>query len=477
MADQNIDTSDGSTAASGGDADTFDAPVNAASGNTVATGNAPGSDVTGSDQTAASDLDSADAAGVAAMAELAGVTDALSGLSSAGQAMQGAQFSVAQGIGATTPATDATPPTTAGQTGTGGTNAPPQSPVTATAAKATYSTAPAAAAQPSYAQIIVDAGAAASKAASDLGITLTPQCLALILSQISFESQYGRLGTMGGTNNWGAYQAGSYSASSPTQLCKFIATFASTHANDPGFGGVAHRDYQAAVGSNSSYNFVGFYRIFPSQYAAARDWITNMQGRLNLKGSQPADPTDYATRCYLGGYFGGVHDGARPLGSRSVPLNDAEAANVADYANAISRNMGTVQAALSSKLTPMDPTHINVGPFASLQARLSAGSGCTVAGQAAQAAKWFPPGGKYGDYAALVPTNGLAWVKSPPPGMAVNGTASLLGGISFGGGTVGGTVLTLAGGLLLVGGIGFGVFHHFMKHAHGRGGAGAKRKP
>ena len=140
-----------------------------------------------------------------------------------------------------------------------------------------------------------------------------------MIGQVMSESNLGLASTVAGTNNWGAYQA------TPAWL--------ESHANSPGYGAVAYHDT-----SPPSTDYIGFLRVYPSQAAAADDWFARW-GTILMTGGEPQSVTDYATRLYQHGYFEGFHAGARPVGQRTLPLNDAEQANVNDYAKFMGRNI------------------------------------------------------------------------------------------------------------------------------------------
>jgi hypothetical protein len=259
---------------------------------------------------------------------------------------------------------------------------------------------------------IVDAITAIEAAKADKGLKIPEATENLILAQVMGESNFGRSGTLGG-NDWGAMQAGMHRNKKPT----WIGSFQTRWWNTKGVGGLAHRDSVPATGGKAGYSFVAYYRVYPSQYIAAVDFVVS-NGWIGLS-NPPSDPTDYATRAYLSGYFGGFHGGARPVGQRSFPLNDAEEANIADYAAMLNRNAGIIAQARKSGLIGRDPKTIDFPSIVPLWERLSAGlvqKGASKAAMIAAAKKAFPPGSQYGDYSALESTNGLAWLIGPPPG-------------------------------------------------------------
>lgn len=267
--------------------------------------------------------------------------------------------------------------------------------------------------------IIADAIRAFDEASKALKLAIPTETADLALGQVLFESAFGRSGTLGG-NDWGAFQAGMSKAGKP----QWIASFLAKYKNGPkGVGGLAHRDSVPATGGKAGYNFVAYYRIYPSQYVAAEDWLSAMGKRLGISASMNAE--EYATRAYLTGYFGGIHDGARPVGQRSEPYNDAELANIADYARLVGANAAKVSAVRESGTKGRDPHTIDFPSIVPWYRRLSAGSvssGASAATMIAAAQKAFPKGNALGDAYALAKTNGLAWVLGPPPGYKADGT-------------------------------------------------------
>ena len=275
---------------------------------------------------------------------------------------------------------------------------------------------------PAQVGYIADAIAAFDAAAAALKLTIADNVANLALAQVMGESNFGRSGTLGG-NDWGAFQAGMTKAGKPA----WIASFAKKFAGGPaGVGGLAHRDSAPATGSAAAFSFVAYYRVYPSQYVAAEDWLSVMAPRLGLGGSNaPQDSVAYSTAAYLTGYFGGFHDGARPVGQRSEPFNDAEQANILDYAVKIDKLLPSIESVRANKVTARNPRTIDFPSVMPLAKRLSAGlvaNGATAAQMAEAASKAFPSGGANGDYKALLGSNGLAWVSGPPPGYKSDGT-------------------------------------------------------
>jgi hypothetical protein len=90
-----------------------------------------------------------------------------------------------------------------------------------------------------------------------------------------------------------------------------------------------------------------WFAAFPDDVAGAAYYLKiawRMAGAV--LACEQATATDFATACYVHGYFEGVHPGARPVGRRTLPLTPPEAANVADYASAMNKVLPEIDAAL-----------------------------------------------------------------------------------------------------------------------------------
>ena len=246
--------------------------------------------------------------------------------------------------------------------------------------------------------------AALKQAASEKGYTLSDALAALMIGQL--RGAEGALpgigGTLGGTNNMGAAQVTkSLSQSKQGQL---------------GWGAFAHKDTNPNGGA-----YVGWYWIAPSPLEAARYWLSNWWGAA-LLNANPSTAEDYATILYQGGYYQGSHPGD----TNKDPTSEAGAANVADYAAAISR--GTPSAGELAQ-SPDDPSTVTVDPtaFASLDRR-----GITEA---------MYDAGKNGSWSWLLPStwdemvssNGVVWFgpdpSAPPDTPQFIKDVSLVGGI------------------------------------------------
>ncbi len=255
---------------------------------------------------------------------------------------------------------------------------------------------------PGGAQYIADAIAALDMASKQLGLQLTEETADLCLGQVRGESNFGREGTLGG-NDWGAFQAGSTQGGKPV----WIPAFQKKYAQGPkGVGGLAHRDSHP-----SGQSYVAYYRVYPTQLAAAEDWLSVMAPRLGLAAGM-GGAQEYAAKAYAVGYFEGSHPG------------DAQA-NIDDYARLVEGNAQAVAVVRSRELKGRDPRTIDFPSVRPLVDRLSAGlvkPGATLAQKIQAARSAFPKGGAQGDYDALTGSQGLAWIVGPPPGYAVDGS-------------------------------------------------------
>ena len=137
-----------------------------------------------------------------------------------------------------------------------------------------------------------------------------------------------------GAYNWGAVQAGP-----PTVAERQRIDAGELKAGDvvPGRG-ILHQDTNPATGK-----YWVWFQAFPSdRQGAAQLVVVLYKHNPEARAAARAD-TNPADAMYRRGYYEGFHPGARgvygPGGKllRVDPLNDAEAANVADYAGALER--------------------------------------------------------------------------------------------------------------------------------------------
>lgn len=201
---------------------------------------------------------------------------------------------------------------------------------------------------------LATAASALRLAAKDLGMRLSEQQLRILLGHAAFESGFGMDGvknSLRNTNNWGAIQA--------------TKPFAKAHANEPGYGAVAHQDSDPVRGT-----FIGWYAVNPTPEAGAKQFLRQVHNQI-LSAS---NIEDYATRLYQAHYYGGVHHGASgdPRdGNRSPPFLPAEKQNIEDYAKAIQRAMpGSVPADTEESIQAAKASRTK--PFAPLNERLTA---------------------------------------------------------------------------------------------------------
>lgn len=118
----------------------------------------------------------------------------------------------------------------------------------------------------------------------------------MILGQIWFESRFGlHTSSMKGTNNWGAVNA--------------TKEWMEKKGNLPGFGRFRHGDT-----NQDNKGYVTWFRKFPNQFEAAKDWFEFMTGRAARSKRLPellaawksADPVIYATYLYSMTYYTGT---------------------------------------------------------------------------------------------------------------------------------------------------------------------------
>lgn len=114
---------------------------------------------------------------------------------------------------------------------------------------------------------------------------------AQILAESNFGRNYGQKGYDGrpevfsGTNNYGAFDV--------------LPAFVAAHKNDLGYGEVQHADNTASGQPETPW-----FRVFPTQLTAARDWL-DFWGHLLEVHDVAATPEAYATVFY--GYYTGTH--------------------------------------------------------------------------------------------------------------------------------------------------------------------------
>jgi len=240
--------------------------------------------------------------------------------------------------------------------------------------------------------------AALKQAAAEMGYTLPDYVLSMMIGQLrGAEGAYpGVHSSLGGTNNMGA-----------AQVTQGLLT---AKRGMQGWGAFAHKDTSpnARTAANPNGAYIGWYWIAPSPLEAARHWLKdNWWGKALAEGN-PQNPTDYAAILYRGGYYEGVHAGD----TQKDPNSPAGAANVADYAAAISRGVAS-PAELAE--APDDPAELTVDPsqFAQLDSRGITEDMFNTAKSGGIGSSWaylLPP-----DWATMVRNNGVVWFGPPPP--------------------------------------------------------------
>lgn len=260
--------------------------------------------------------------------------------------------------------------------------------------------------RPTVPVAIATMAAALRKAAAANGFSPDDTLISLMISQMmgaegAMPGLWNGAGfTLRGTNNIGASQVLGASNGGPA--------FAAAHKN--GWGGFGHRD-----SNPGGDEYLGFYVIAPSVYAAADHWLTGYPAVKAVLEEAPQDESTYASIMYSHGYYTG--------------LTTDSAAEIANYANRMSGVRGTVNAGMSAPAN--DPTIVSVDTtlFDSLAQRQITEDlyNKAMAGQSGSAWKWLLP-----SWATLVKNNGVVWFGSPPGGSFVRttgftGTAALAG--------------------------------------------------
>ena len=192
-------------------------------------------------------------------------------------------------------------------------------------------------------QAVLDAAAALDAVWSERGLgTLGDAMRAMLIGHAFGESQFGRhipgfKDTLRGTNNWGSVQA--------TQ------TWQKAHGGTDYFGAAAHLDHR---GDGTPY--VGYYRIYPNQYEAAKGWLsTVLYAPADFAAAIAQGPAAYSQYLRTHGYF------EAPVERYTTMLTNGQA-----------DMWRTLQAARARGLKPADPKQAGFGeaPVAPLVERL-----------------------------------------------------------------------------------------------------------
>jgi hypothetical protein len=190
---------------------------------------------------------------------------------------------------------------------------------------------------------VLDAAAALDAAWLEHGFgPLGDAMRAMLLGHSFGESQFGRhipgfKDTLRGTNNWGSVQA--------TQK------WMQAHGGTDYFGAAAHLDHR---GDGTPY--VGYYRIYPNQYEAAKGWLaTVLYSPAEFAASIAQGPSAYAQYLRAHGYY------EAPVERYTTMLTNGQA-----------DMWRTLQAARAHGLKPAEPRHAGFGeaPVAPLIERL-----------------------------------------------------------------------------------------------------------
>lgn len=192
-------------------------------------------------------------------------------------------------------------------------------------------------------QAVLDAAAAFDAAWLEHGLgPLGDAMRAMLLGHAFGESQFGRhipgfKDTLRGTNNWGSVQA--------TQAWQ------KAHGGTDYFGAAAHLDHR---GDGTPY--VGYYRIYPNQYEAAKGWLSTVLYHPGEFAAAIAQgPAAYAQYLRAHGYF------EAPVERYTTMLTNGQA-----------DMWRTLQAARARGLRPAEPKQAGFGeaPVAPLIERL-----------------------------------------------------------------------------------------------------------
>jgi hypothetical protein len=175
-------------------------------------------------------------------------------------------------------------------------------------------------------QAVLDAAAALDAVWSERGLgTLGDAMRSMLIGHAFGESQFGRhipgfKDTLRGTNNWGSVQA--------TQ------PWMKAHGGTDYFGAAAHLDHR---GDGTPY--VGYYRIYPNQYEAAKGWLsTVLYSPADFAASIGQGPGAYSQYLRSHGYF------EAPVERYTTMLTNGQA-----------DMWRTLQAARARGLKPADP--------------------------------------------------------------------------------------------------------------------------
>jgi hypothetical protein len=178
--------------------------------------------------------------------------------------------------------------------------------------------------------------------------------LMLALAQAQHETHAGD--DWPGARNWGACDLRAPNLGERADIAVGALKNGMWLHHDGTYGPVHLPDDQGILQGDSDPNTGAFhvwFAAFPDDVSGAAYFL-----RIVLRCARAAladeacTPETYATALYLGCYYGGFHAGARPCGKRSAPFNEAELANIGDYAGAIAKILPGIQAALAGWAPP-----------------------------------------------------------------------------------------------------------------------------
>lgn len=179
----------------------------------------------------------------------------------------------------------------------------------------------------------------------------------LILGQVWMESRFGlHTGSMKGTNNWGAVNA--------------TSEWMKRKGNLPGFGRFKHGDT-----NQQGQGYVTWFRQFPNQFEAAKDWLEFMTGTAAKNKRLPellqvwksGDPSTYATYLYNVHYYTGTTtDRATNIRAYTEFLTGGKATIRSHLAKTCSLSLPSPTPSIPPEPVPPSLPQAPISPFSSL---------------------------------------------------------------------------------------------------------------
>ena len=187
-------------------------------------------------------------------------------------------------------------------------------------------------------------------AVQQFGRIVSRDALCLAMSVAEHETNNGR--AWPGTNNFGAVQLRTLTVQ---EVTAFQAGTLKAGDYTPNRDGVLHVDTHPTPSGPQPYPV--WFAAFDSRVNGIAFFLKKLWSLSDaVAESQGCTTNELALRMYLHYYFEGAHPGARGWGKRSVPLTPPEAANVSDYAAAITKCLTTITSALGGWETAQQPT-------------------------------------------------------------------------------------------------------------------------